>query len=87
MEADALAGVVRVQCRLRGSLDDTGMNDVEELKQFAAVHARTQGITADRSEAVLRRITTDNGGEPGSWAGEWARAAWLRSLSEPLRRA
>lgn len=51
------------------------MSDVEELKQFAAIHARTQGITPDQSEAVLRRITTDNGGEPGSWAGEWARAA------------
>lgn len=51
------------------------MNDVEELKQFAAVHARTQGITPQQSEAVLSRITTDDGSESGSWAGEWTRAA------------
>ncbi|MBN6037098.1 hypothetical protein [Amycolatopsis sp. 195334CR] len=51
------------------------MNDVEELKQFALVHARTQGVPPELTDAVLGRITTDNGGDPGSWTGEWSRVA------------
>ncbi|QFU93201.1 alpha/beta hydrolase [Amycolatopsis sp. YIM 10] len=51
------------------------MNDVEELKQFALVHARTQGVPPELTDAVLGRITTDDAGTPGSWTGEWSRAA------------
>ncbi|MGC7096495.1 alpha/beta fold hydrolase [Amycolatopsis lurida] len=51
------------------------MNDVEELKQFALVHARTQGVPPELTDAVLGRITTDDAGAPGSWTGEWSRAA------------
>nr|AFI57004.1 2-oxoacid dehydrogenase, acyltransferase [Amycolatopsis orientalis] len=51
------------------------MNDVEELKQFALVHARTQGIPPGLTDAVLARITTDDAGNPGSWTGEWSREA------------
>lgn len=48
------------------------MNDVAELKRFAVVHARAQGIPD--YAALLDRITTDDGDGPGSWAGEWTRA-------------
>jgi esterase FrsA len=51
------------------------MNDVEELKQFAVVHARTQGIPEERCAALLARIDSDDGDAVGSWAGEWSRAA------------
>jgi hypothetical protein len=50
------------------------MNDVEELKEFAGVHARGQRIPRARYEEVLARITHDGEG-PGSWVGEWCRAA------------
>lgn len=49
------------------------MNDVGELKQFAALHARAQNIR--HSHELLARIQTDNEGEPGSWGWEWSRAA------------
>ncbi|MFF1924905.1 alpha/beta hydrolase [Streptomyces sp. NPDC058221] len=49
------------------------MNDVDELKQFAVVHARAQNIGDYRT--VLQRIESDDPeGGPGSWAGEWQRA-------------
>lgn len=47
-------------------------NDVNELKQYADIHARNQRIT--RYQAVLDRIWTDGEG-PGSWAHEWCAAA------------
>jgi esterase FrsA len=47
------------------------MNDVSELKQFAAVHARGQKIRG--YQKVLSRISTDDGNAPGSWVGEWSR--------------
>jgi esterase FrsA len=48
------------------------MNDVRELKQFIEVHARAQGL-GDTS-ALLAAVRTDGAG-PGSWVGEWSRAA------------
>ncbi len=53
------------------------MNDVEELKRFALVHARAQGIKG--YPEVLARIHTDEPGTPGSWVHEWQRAG--RELS------
>ncbi|GAA2637383.1 alpha/beta fold hydrolase [Streptomyces axinellae] len=46
------------------------MNDLAELKEFVVVHARGQRITDYRG--LLDRIHTDEGGGPGSWAGEWS---------------
>jgi len=44
------------------------MNDVDELKQFVLVHARSQRIPGYRE--LLDRIRTDGDG-PGSWVHEW----------------
>lgn len=52
------------------------MNDVGELKQFAAVHARALNI--HHSDEILARIQTDDDGVPGSWAWEWSRVAEAR---------
>jgi esterase FrsA len=49
------------------------MNDVRELKQFAAVHARSLNIRRYRD--VLSRIDSDSDGAPGSWAVVWTQAA------------
>ncbi|MEU5784734.1 alpha/beta fold hydrolase [Micromonospora lupini] len=49
------------------------MRDLAELRQFARLHARGQGI-ADY-EAVLAGITSDEEGAPGSWACQWSAAA------------
>lgn len=49
------------------------VNDVDELKRFAFVHARAQNIRSYRD--VLTRIKTDDEGSPGSWVFEWQRAA------------
>jgi hypothetical protein len=49
------------------------MNNVDELKEFAAVHARAQRIPRARYEELRMRITHDGEG-PGSWTGEWSRA-------------
>ncbi|QTD96708.1 alpha/beta hydrolase [Streptomyces cyanogenus] len=49
------------------------MNELAELKQHVAVHARGQRIADYRD--ILNRIRTDDGGGPGSWVGEWSRAA------------
>jgi hypothetical protein len=48
------------------------MNDLAELKEYVAVHARGQRIADYRQ--LLDRIGTDEGGGPGSWVGEWSRA-------------
>ncbi len=49
------------------------MNDVAELKEYIRVHARGQGIKGYQD--VLDRIRHDDGAGPGSWVGEWCRAA------------
>ncbi|MES9544133.1 MULTISPECIES: alpha/beta hydrolase [unclassified Actinomadura] len=51
------------------------MNDVEELKTFAAVHARTQRMSPRHCAEILRRITGDEEGARGSWARVWCEAA------------
>lgn len=50
------------------------MNDVEELRVFAAVHARAQRVPARVQRAVLDRVNHDGEG-PGSWTAEWSAAA------------
>jgi pimeloyl-ACP methyl ester carboxylesterase len=47
------------------------MNHLEELKEFARLHARGQGMTADHTAEVLGRITNDTPGDPDSWAAVW----------------
>jgi hypothetical protein len=49
------------------------MNDVAELKEYARIHAIGQRISG--YQRVLDRISTDDGDAPGSWTGEWSRAA------------
>jgi esterase FrsA len=49
------------------------MNDIDELKQFATLHARAQNIANYR--ALLDRIDNDEDGTPGSWAVEWSQVA------------
>jgi esterase FrsA len=48
------------------------VNDVDELKQFVLVHARSQRIPNHRE--LLDRIRTDDGAGPGSWVHEWTAA-------------
>lgn len=50
------------------------MNDVEELRVFAAVHARAQRVPDRVQRDVLARVTHDGEG-PGSWTAEWSAAA------------
>ncbi|WP_236792303.1 alpha/beta fold hydrolase [Amycolatopsis sp. GM8] len=50
------------------------MNDLAELKQFVVAHAISQSLPADHYSAVLDRIESDPGDEPGSWPWEWIRA-------------
>ncbi|NBM17271.1 alpha/beta hydrolase [Streptomyces sp. GC420] len=47
------------------------MNHLEELKEFARLHARGQGMTAEHAATVLTRITNDTPGDPDSWASVW----------------
>ncbi|MFE9098973.1 alpha/beta hydrolase [Streptomyces sp. NPDC007264] len=47
------------------------MDHLEELKEFARLHARGQGMTAGHATQVLTRITNDTPGDPGSWAAVW----------------
>jgi pimeloyl-ACP methyl ester carboxylesterase len=61
------------------------MNDVDELKQFAFVHARAQYIRGYRD--VLTQIRTDDGDAPGSWVYEWQRAAEMLERKGQLLQA
>jgi len=47
------------------------MDHLEELKEFARLHARGQGMTAEHTRRVLTRITHDTAGAPDSWAAVW----------------
>ncbi|HEV2639804.1 MAG TPA: alpha/beta hydrolase [Actinocrinis sp.] len=59
-------------------------NDVEELKQFAGVHAQAQRISRAQYETVLAHVTHDGEG-PGSWTAEWSNAAREREQhGDPL---
>ncbi|GAA3012310.1 alpha/beta hydrolase [Kitasatospora sp. NPDC127116] len=51
------------------------MNDVAELKLYGLAHARAQNIPQAAYRAVCERIESDDQDAPGSWAGEWSRAA------------
>ncbi|MBQ0864850.1 alpha/beta hydrolase [Streptomyces smyrnaeus] len=45
-----------------------------ELRALAPLHARAQGIPADRCRAVLSRIRSAHGGDADSWPAVWSRA-------------
>ncbi|MEU5403434.1 alpha/beta fold hydrolase [Streptomyces sp. NPDC005963] len=61
------------------------MNHLEELKEFARLHARGQGMTERQVAAVLPWITTDEPGHPGSWARVWtAEADRLAFAGRPI---
>ncbi|MEV0781103.1 alpha/beta hydrolase [Streptomyces sp. NPDC050428] len=47
------------------------MEHLEELKEFARLHAQGQGMTAEHATRVLARITNDTTGDPDSWAQVW----------------
>lgn len=51
------------------------MNDVAELKNFAAVHAKLQAIDDGLWHQVLDRIHHDGPDTAGSWVHEWTVAA------------
>lgn len=57
------------------------MDHLEELKEFARLHARGQGISERQVAAVLPRITSDEPGHPGSWARVWSAEADRLALS------
>jgi esterase FrsA len=60
------------------------MNDVDELKQFALLHARAQDISPKRTRELLRGIHHDDRGLPGSWVWEWRSAAETLELRGSL---
>jgi pimeloyl-ACP methyl ester carboxylesterase len=51
------------------------MNDIRELKSFAAVHAKLQAIDDELWQQVLGRIHDDGPDTAGSWVYEWGVAA------------
>ncbi|MGI5195718.1 alpha/beta fold hydrolase [Streptomyces sp. CA-288835] len=61
------------------------MDHLGELKEFARLHARGQGISERQVAAVLPRITNDEPGHPASWARVWtAEADRLAFAGRPL---
>jgi pimeloyl-ACP methyl ester carboxylesterase len=50
-------------------------NDLVELKEFARLHAKGQGMKARRLERILARIRSDEPGAPDSWARVWSAEA------------
>lgn len=50
-------------------------NDLDELKEFARLHAKGQGMKARRLERILARIRNDEPGAPDSWARVWSAEA------------
>ncbi|MFI1865561.1 alpha/beta fold hydrolase [Streptomyces jumonjinensis] len=61
------------------------MNHLEELKEFARLHAQGQGISGRQVAAVLPRITNDEPGHPASWARVWTgEADRLARAGRPL---
>lgn len=51
------------------------MDHLGELKEFALLHARGQGMSEHQVAAVLPRITNDEPGHPDSWADVWTAEA------------
>ncbi|MER6015803.1 alpha/beta fold hydrolase [Streptomyces bluensis] len=61
------------------------MDHLAELKEFARLHARGQGISERQVAAVLPRITNDEPGHPESWTRVWtAEAGRLAAAGRPL---
>ena len=54
------------------------MNDITELKQYAEVHARAQGIL--RYQQLLARIDTDDDAKWSSWTRQWSAAGDMFKL-------
>ncbi|AUG78820.1 alpha/beta hydrolase [Kitasatospora sp. MMS16-BH015] len=52
------------------------MYDLDELKGYARLHARGQGVDARRVAEVLDGITNDTPGDEHSWARVWHTAAY-----------
>ncbi|MER5548730.1 alpha/beta hydrolase [Streptomyces sp. NPDC001118] len=50
------------------------MDHLAELREFALLHARGQGIAPRRAARVLSGIDNDDSGDPRSWATVWTRA-------------
>ncbi|MEV5609133.1 alpha/beta hydrolase [Streptomyces sp. NPDC052225] len=51
-----------------------------ELKEFALLHARGQGMAPGTAARILSRITNDRPGDPASWAVTWTRAGRAAAL-------
>lgn len=49
------------------------MDHLAELKEFALLHARGQGMSPRRVARILTGITNDTCGDPRSWAATWTR--------------
>lgn len=47
------------------------MEHLEELREFARLHARGQGMPPRHAAEVLARIGNDTPGDPASWAAVW----------------
>ncbi|WP_445529205.1 alpha/beta fold hydrolase [Streptomyces cyslabdanicus] len=50
------------------------MDHLEELTEFARLHARGQGMKSAHAAAVLARIDNDTAGAAASWAAQWTAA-------------
>lgn len=48
------------------------MDHLGELKEYALLHARNQGMTAKSAARVLARIHSDDPGDEASWARVWS---------------
>ncbi|MGW0085210.1 alpha/beta fold hydrolase [Streptomyces sp. NPDC003393] len=53
---------------------------LSELKEFALLHARGQGMAPGTAARILSRITNDRRGDPESWAVTWTRAGRAAAL-------
>ncbi len=61
------------------------MHSVAELKEFAVLHARGQGMAAREVRRILALVGNDEPGHPDSWTAVWRRAGDAeRDRSRPL---
>jgi esterase FrsA len=64
------------------------VNHLDELKEFARLHAKGQGVKSRRLERVLARIDSDEPGAPNAWTRVWsAEAQRLAARGKPLEAA